>query len=316
MENEIDLTGVEPARWPEIRRRIAILDEYVKLSRPAEEVRKEYAKRMGLALSTFMGIARIWREKRSASSIPGARSSNSLPTARRINPRSVDIMQRTIADLGPSSRRVHVLQEVERRCVAAGVVKPSNSTITNMLDKMRTAADAPMGFAPEILIDECAVRLPAAHGSDIYMPHVLVAVALPQGTIVAADIGGGPNDPPSVSRLAERLDEVLPASEHPLPIRAPHLNPMERAMIGATDAANPTLRRVLGARLDGLGLIYQESKARPTATLVRARNSSILGKDDVQRAIWSAIKAHNTARPALPGFAPAAAGSQLTVAVR
>lgn len=304
MENEIDLTGVDPARWPEIRRRVAILDEYVKLWRPAEEVREEYAQRMGVALSTFMAIARIWRENRSASAIPGARASR-LPTARRIDPRSVEIMQKAIADLGPSSRRVVVLKEVERRCVAAGVAKPSNSTITNLLDKMRAAVDAPLDFAPEILIDECAVKLPALHGSDIYMPHVLVAVALPQGTIVAADIGGGPDDPPSIARLTERLDEALPATGDRLPIRAPHLDPMERAVIGATDAANPTLRRVLGAKLDGLGLVYQESKARPTATLVRPRNSSTLGKDDVRRAIWSAIEAHNASRPALPGFVKA-----------
>lgn len=238
MENEIDLTGVDPARWPEIRRRVAILDQYVKLWRPAEEVRKKYAKRMGLALSTFMAIARIWRENRSASSIPGARASNSLPTARRIDPRSVEIMHETIADLGPSSRRVDVLKEVERRCVTAGIANPSNSSITNLLDKMRETADAAKDFAPEILIDECAVKLPAVHGSDIYMPHVLVAVALPQGTIVAADIGRGPDDPPSIARLAERLDKALLATGDRLPIRAPHLDPTERALIGATDAGS------------------------------------------------------------------------------
>lgn len=314
MENEIDLTGVDPARWPEIRRRVAILDEYVKLWRPAEEIRKEYAKRMGVALSTFMAIARIWRENRSASAIPGARASNSLPTARRIDPMSVEIMQEAIADLGPSSRRVDVLKEVQRRCVVAGVAKPSNSTITNLLDKMRSTANATTDFAPEILIDECAVKLPAVHDGDIYMPHVLVAVALPQGTIVAADIGDGPDDPPSVARLAERLEEALPATGDRLPIRAPHLDSMERAVIGATDAANPTLRRVLGAKLDGLGLVFQESKARPTNTLVRSRNSSTLGKEDVHRAIWSAIEAHNAARPTLPGFTLAAADSELSPA--
>lgn len=316
MENEIDLTGVDPARWPEIRRRVAILDEYVKLWRPAEEVRKEYAKRMGVALSTFMAIARIWRENRSASAIPGARARNSLPTARRIDPMSVEIMQQAIADIGLSSRRVDVLKEVERRCIAAGVAKPSNSTITNLLDKMRAAANATTEFAPEILIDECAVKLPAVHGGDIYMPHVLVAVALPQGTIVAADIGDGPDDPPSVARLAERLEAAFPGTGVGLPIRAPHLDPMERAVVGATDAANPTLRRVLGAQLDGLGLVYQESKARPTTALVRSRNSSTLSKDDVHRAIWSAIEAHNAARPALPGFASVGADSGFTPAGR
>ncbi|MDR6145972.1 hypothetical protein QE363_001765 [Sphingomonas sp. SORGH_AS870] len=179
MEKEIDLTGVDPARWPEIRRRVAILDEYVKLWRPTEKVRKDYAKRMGVALSTFMNIARIWRESRSAASLPGARAGNRLPSVRRIDQRSVEIMREAITDLGPSSRRVDVLNEVERRCTAAGIARPSNSTITNLLDKMRGNTDATMDLAPEILIDEFAVKLPAGRGNDVYMPHVLVAVALP-----------------------------------------------------------------------------------------------------------------------------------------
>lgn len=72
MENVIDLYGVDPTRWPEIRCRVAILDEFVKLKRPPRDVRLAYARRMGLADSQFMNLARIWREKRSASALPGA----------------------------------------------------------------------------------------------------------------------------------------------------------------------------------------------------------------------------------------------------
>ncbi len=38
MENDIGLSGVNPAHWPEIRRRVAILDEFVKIKRAPREV--------------------------------------------------------------------------------------------------------------------------------------------------------------------------------------------------------------------------------------------------------------------------------------
>ena len=129
MENEIDLTGVDPARWPEIRRRVEILDEYVAIWRPTADVRQEFSARLGVAQSHLMYLARIWRQSRNASILPGARAKNKVATPRRIAPRAFEVARSVIRELGPIARRKDILQNVKLRCLQEGLDSPSNSTV-------------------------------------------------------------------------------------------------------------------------------------------------------------------------------------------
>lgn len=304
MEKDIDLSGVEPARWPEIRRRVAILDEFVAIHRAPKAVRAAFASRMGISESQFMMLARVWRTSRRAADIPGARSRNAIPTARRIPARSFEIMREAIADLGAMARRKVVLAETVARCRRERVEPPSNSTIANMLAEARAAMEAETSFAPEILIDECIVKLPVLTGTSVTMPRVLLAVALPQRRILAAKISCDPNKPPSLAGLIDALKENSTPDGAPLQMRAPHRSGVERSAIGAVPREDghgmPTLGRVLGPRIGDLAVIYQVGKARLSETLVAARHATAIGDDDAVRAIEDAIEAHNAQVPSLP----------------
>ncbi|MBA4040305.1 MAG: hypothetical protein C0474_00590 [Sphingobium sp.] len=292
----VDMTGVDPARWREVRRRVSILDEFVAMHRPPLAVRTAFAHRMGLSVSQFMMLARVWRITRRASAIPGARSRIAVTRARRLPARSIGIMRETIADLGPIARRKDVLAEVGRRCAAEGIASPSGSTIANALADSRTDMASIPGSAPEILIDECLVKLPVARGDAIVMPHVLLAIALPERRVLAAAISCDPLHAPSPSTL---MADLQAACDHlaSLPIRAAHHPDLERRVDGhatsSSPADMPSLGRVLGNRLGDLRILHRATMARPVATLVAARHASALDAEEAATAIMSAVASHN-----------------------
>lgn len=304
MENEPDLSGVDPVRWPEIRRRVAILDEFVALRRPSAGTRSRYAERLGLSGSQFLHLARVWRIKRDPASIPGARSRIAVKRRPRLPAASTQVAREVIDDLGPFARRRDVLAAVAERSRSAGVSPPSDTTVTKMLAAARTQASPADHLTPELLIDGCSVKLPVVCGEEVVMPRVLVAVALPERRIVAADIGFGPERPPSLTRLMERVRTASVADGTPLRVRAPHVTSAERASIGAIPPEHarnlPTLARLLGDRISDLGIIHQEGKARHARSLVGARHASPLAPADAVRAIDDAIAAHNRGVPAIP----------------
>lgn len=297
MEKEPDLSGVDPARWPEIRRRIATLDEFIAYKRPAARLRRRYAKRLGLSESQFLHLARVWRMKRDPASIPGARSRIAVKRAPRLPAASVEIARSVIDELGPLARRRDVLAQVAERSREAGVAIPSDTTITNMLAEARATAPPGDDAAPELLVDGCSVKLPVAADGDVVMPRVLLAVALPERRIVGFEISCTSADRLSATRLMATVRASAPEGAMPINVRAPHASPAERTEIGAVPPEHarnrPTLARVLGDRIGDLGIIHQEGKARRATALVGARHASALAPADAVRAIENAIAIHN-----------------------
>ena len=306
----VDLTGVDPARWPEIRRRVTILNDYVALRRPPQAVRRRFARRIGLSESQLMHLARVWRLGRDAARIPGAHSRTSVRKPRRIPARSVEIMRETIGELGSLARRKDVLAEVTRRCAAEDVAVPSDSTISNMLAEARSEIEHPNDLEPEILIDECSVTLPVATGGASAMPRLLIAITLPQRRIVATEISFDPLRAPAILNLMRSIAGVTDHSRAPVRLRAPHLSVEERMAIGAIGIEEgrglPTLSRVMGGRLGGLRVIYQVSKARAGETLTAARHASTLNRHDATIAIGDAVASHNVKMAATSRRDPAA----------
>jgi hypothetical protein len=301
----IDLSGVDPARWPEIRRRVDVLERYNAIPEPSQRSRRAFADSLGLGEAHFGYLARIWRERRNPADLPGAHSKHRVKRADRLPPTSVDVARIAIVDMGPMARRKDVIAEVGRRCRRSGVPSPSNSTIANMLGKARSRLTTPTPFQPEILIDVCAAKLPAAWKEIVVMPHVLMAVLLPERVVVAHEVSIDPDTSPSLNGLMEKLRSAATPGGRLLRVRAPHLNALQRGAIGAVELPNrpsglPTLGRVLTPMLGGLGLIYQFSRARPTSSLLKARHASPLTTPDVEAAIDRAVAAHNASCPALP----------------
>lgn len=304
---DIDLSGVDPTRWPEIRRRVEILDEYCTIPERSQRSRRAFAQRLGLGEAHFSYLAQIWRERRNPADLPGAQAHHQPKPGNRLPVASTNIARDVIADLGAMARRRDVLVEVTRRCAEAGIVAPSNATITNMLAAARAQLDQPTTFEPEILIDSCAAKLPAAHGEGVILPRLLVAVQLPERVIVAYEMSLDPAVAPSVEGLMSRLRAAGAPEGQPMRIRAPHLGDIEQAAIGAIvppgrPAGLPTLPQLLGPAIGGVGIVFQLSRAKPAERLAKVRNVTALSAQDVRTAIDHAVAAHNGRRPPAASF--------------
>lgn len=304
----IDLSGVDPTRWPEIRRRVAILDEYCAIPKRTQRSRRAFARRLGIGEAHFSSLAQIWRERRNPADLPGARAHHLPKPANRLPAASTNVARAVIADLGAMTRRRDVLAEVFRRCDDAQVIPPSQATITNMLAAARASLNQPTTFEPEILVDSCAAKLPALLRRQVVLPRLLVAVQLPERVIVAYEMSLDPEVPPSVEGLTARIGAAADPVGRPLRIRAPHLSASEQVAIGATvlrgkPAGLPTLTQLLAPAIGDIPLVFQISRAKSADALVRIRNVSPLSPRDVETAIDQAVTVYNARRPSAEPFA-------------
>jgi hypothetical protein len=304
----IDLSGVDPTRWPEIRRRVAILDEYCAIPDRSQRSRHAYAKRLGIGAAHFSALAQIWRERRNPADLPGAQARQSPKPANRLPAASTDIAREVIAELGAMARRRDVLIQVKKRCTDAAILAPSDATITNMLIAARGSDEGVTTFDPEILIDFCAGRLPAAHGGRIVQPRLLVAVQLPERAIVAFDVAIDPDQSPSIERLMAKVRAAADPSGRSLRIRAPHLDERQQAVIGAAlrpdfSRGLPTLPQLLAPAIGDVGLVFQLTRAKPVDRLANVRNASALCPTDVEIVLEQAVATHNARRQIATPFA-------------
>ncbi len=56
-----DMSGVNPLRWAEVRRRIATVQSYLLLPDPTDQDRAEHAKSIGVSANQFIALVRSWR---------------------------------------------------------------------------------------------------------------------------------------------------------------------------------------------------------------------------------------------------------------
>lgn len=304
----IDLSGVDPTRWSEIRRRVAILKEYCAIPERTQRSRRAFARRLGIGEAHFSSLAQVWRERRDPADLPGARAHHPPKPANRLPAASTDAARAVIADLGAMARRRDVLAEVFRRCDETKVIPPSPATITNLLATARASLGESTTFEPEILVDSCAAKLPALHRGEVILPRLLVAIQLPERVIVAYEVSLDPAVSPSVEGLAASIRAAADPAGRPLRIRAPHLSAPEQVMIGATvlrgkPVGLPTLPQLLAPAIGEVPVVFQVARARSADSLVKIRNVLPLSPKDVETAIHQAVAAYNARRPLGSTFA-------------
>ena len=306
MEKDIDLSGVDPARWPEIRRRVGILDAYVAIERPTVRQTDAHAERMGLKRSTFYALARTWRDKRDPRKVAGSGASkgrrarnetNDLPDA------TIALIRTVIDEMGPWAEDRLILRAVHARLLASGCAKASDQTVRHLLDQTRTSRTDRSPFCPAILIERCHFRLPLAQGEAVVLPAVCLAVALPENVVVAYRLGTDAAPPSAMDVLADlRALSIRGSARRPLiaPVIEDEL-PEGSSDIPDDALARVRLRRVLGGSIGGVEFLVQ-SRAGGQSAAPRTRFEKPLLQRDVDVAVAEAITRHNDARGGIPDF--------------
>ena len=309
--NDIDLSGVEPRRWPEIRRRVAILCEYVAIDEPTGETTKRFAQRMGVGLSSFYALARIWRDTHDASKIHGARRGDRKRRAfnmhRNLPKEALAIVAATIDRVGVWSRDGAIYEEVGRSIAEAGLQPVSKETTRLFLLRARSKSSTPSDMKPAILIERCVLKLPLAHGGTAVLPQAILAIALPENIVIAWRLGTD-DDPPSVSDLVNQVVALGSPGSPGRPLSGPSLASDELAQIDfpvERTSRRMRLRLALGANLGGVDFVTQISRAVSAASLVHGRLDLLMSRQEVESALEDAIARHNAGKGRMPPFSVA-----------
>lgn len=312
MEEEgLDLTGVHPRRWNQVRARVRAIREYLKLPRRGPEEEARFAQTLGISSGHFRRLVSIWRRYHRASALPGSSlGRNVAPDRRRRMPAETSHVLAAVIDCLGSHRTTREVQaEVERRCRAAGFTSPHLNTIREHLKKARLGSDDKVASTerPTVIIDHCAIDLPASwRGRAPHLPFLSVAVAMPEHQIVAFAISTAP---PSAWIAAQLLLQILEASSAADKPREIRMNAGTTASwrqllaslreFGVRRAGDTRTKMQSGSQLSRLtGGTIGKLKLRPRLIRRRgvasgAEQGSTLSASDVQRAVAAAIREFN-----------------------
>lgn len=298
-----DLSGVDPLKLTEIRRRVAVVRSYLRIAEPDENDRAEHASKLNLSINQFLALVRAWslQEKPSALSGSGASKGSPRPKGRRNLPvASKTAAQEVIAAADANASLIEIVDRVAKRCGKLGVATPSRSTIWNMLMEARRASPGTDNHAT--VISRCHVKLPVQMARQLVFPDITLAVSEANGEIIFASPGGF-----DANKLTEAIKNGLLTgpfkidSEIAASLQLPEM--VDFQPIKAT-AARTATARILGRGIGSLDLIYQRSRSREPHELLRSKKDAPLSSEDAFRIIVEQIDAHNAARKTKKAIIP------------
>jgi hypothetical protein len=288
----VDLSQVDPTRWAETRRRVAILREWCAKPRHSKAETKAAAARMGLSTGQFNRLVASWKAHGDAARISGAnrrrgaaQSQSSLPTATRA------AIDGAIAALGPDAGFTSIREEAARRCREAATPTASDGMVHYLIMRARRDRSSPKAVASgRLLVGHVEVLLPISDEEGASStPTLLLAVEEDSRRIVAHRLMT--HGAPWTGDLASLLAEVAqrPGSYgHPIVAVAGDLdlpNGVDVVRVGGPRLLAP----ILGSHLDTLPLRHQ--RTRPGE--IRRVPGQPVSKFDAHLAVNTAIRAHN-----------------------
>jgi hypothetical protein len=302
-DDDFDLVGINPMRWPEIRRRIAAVQEYVALPRPNAADRDRIAAELGLSRSTFLNLVRIWRMHRSPAKLAGlsAKKGRARRTISSLPVTSVAEVQRTIDDVGTTTSNTVIIREVRERLRKRRLTQPSDQTLTNMIAKARAEDTKDPPFEPQLLVAECSIALPVIWENQTVLARAILAVKVPERLVVGFDLSCDPQVPATPEGLLLRagFTSLEQLAQRPVvfalgtDVESPKHTAGQRH-----SSQRPTLAKLFGRELGGLKLIYRPSMARDPDKIAGSRQNSAVSPCDALLALEQAIATNNATRTA------------------
>lgn len=179
-----DLSLIPPHKRDEVRRRIRVLNSYLKA--PSVKAANASAADLGLSLSSFYNLARAWKAAR-ADMLPGAGRPRQRKDELTSDQRSV------LEKVAKESSAKHLERSVEDALSMAKqleVVMPSVSSIRRHLRRM-TLRDLPadsFAFGSMFAVDHVAVDLPVEDGDRVTMPVAAIVMRMEDAQIVGCHL--------------------------------------------------------------------------------------------------------------------------------
>ncbi len=297
---ELDMSGVDPLRRVEVRRRIGVIKDFIGIAKPNDADRKSHADRLELSVSQFLGLVRAWKEYGRPSAISGSgftkgkeRMAGPRHLAAEVKSAARDVVTGLDADLTLKQ----TVAAVNDALAAQGLKAPSRSTIWNMV--MDARRDRVIETDDDIvLVSRCWIRLPIeAPDGAISYPELILAVRPSTGAIIAASMAIGEQVP---ARMAAAILEVAGEAE----IRVENIlaEPFELAGSNAVRLLSHNgrreLARALGRGFGQVRIVYQPIRAVDPVAVLRNSKDRPLTADDAHDVVTDLLLRHNVERHA------------------
>ena len=299
-----DLTAVDPRRWAEARRRVSVLNDWVKKTRHSRAECESAADRLGMTPKHFYRLASAWRKHRDVTrlhalgvkrgEIRGRRDLSA--DARRAISEAIDL-------LGPDARLKDVVAEVARRSAALGVAPASDGMVHNLLMRAREAGG---GRGPGTVVVAkvfCVLPTFAPGGAVEQVIPMVVAVFAPRNIIVAHRLVWAGEDLPTATSSILR-DPAVTGKGLPIVLSRDLADGLPSDGGGDVTVAKSSeiLIRALGSRIGTLPI--KRRRRRANAGDVGAPTVAIhapLTIKDAEIAVRIAIDDQNRRRGGDPG---------------
>ncbi|WP_156347386.1 MULTISPECIES: hypothetical protein [unclassified Sphingomonas] len=297
-DGDIDLSGVDPMRRVEVRRRIAVVRSFVALAAPDDNDVRRHAAMLDLSINQFKALVRAWRSQPSADSV--AQSGRSKGKPRPVGPRQLDAevkatAEAAIAGLSPTATIAQATAAVAAACEARGLAAPKATTVWKMMIAARQMQVDPAGCGV-VVVGRCWIRLPVLDGDDLVTPSVALVVRAYDAAIVGASMRSDAATDAALIALARGRSDLKTLE---IDERMIGSDPGAAGAIGQTSPASTIRRRlsrVLGNRIGKVQPIYKAGAERGPERLLRSRKDRPLSKADAAAVIRAAIAAHNAER--------------------
>ena len=297
---EPEFPGIEPARVPEVKRRLQAIRAYLAMParNGAETIR--LAQSVGLSRYQFNRLVRIWQEHRDpAMLVITKRGSSSRDYG--IDPQAKKIAEQIIARMDCRSNSLSVSRAIIQRCDALGVKPPSQPTVYNWIKQYRANHMVKHG-SPTIAIGRVWPRLVVNQHNGSF-PLLLVAIALPEKAILAHRISFDPDKRASISGLVYDLLQQQQRGTQPrsLLIGPQDLKIAQEGLRSAglsgiksySQSVQRLMSRSFGHCLADLPIVFQVNMALKSAAANLSRQDEPIDEAFATATIESAIALHN-----------------------
>ena len=218
-----DLSMVEPDRRPEVARRIQVVESFLKA--PGRRAAEAHAAQLGLGVTQFYQLVRVWSEKKQPQEMAKAqRRRQGYRHAKGLNDAQLALVRGTEAGMPDDAVLERVLDRIYVHAAAMGTALPSRPTVraATAAARRERLAGRPAGIG--LAIDHCAVRMAVPWEGVSVTPVATLVLDLERRRVVGAALSAMMGDPGS-TRLAlldalGRASDVQDAEldETPLPI--------------------------------------------------------------------------------------------------
>lgn len=311
IDDNLDWSGVSPELIPEMRRQIAILDNYVSKPRWTRQGKAGVIAALGVRPSTFRYMVEAWRRSRTPRLLPFATGTHRSGRPRNL-PAAVEIIVADVLrDLEPTSKPLILYDEICRRCAAASLKPPSRKSL---VERRLAAIDAHRLHDPagresrEVRVEFCPARLLV--GDKGNASFAIFAAAYHEGTgrILSHRLSRSEPTATEISSLIRECLEQWPRARVPefrLSLRAEDqslagLLRNHGALAARKRGQIPAPFGLLGCDLGGVRLLRKTRSQR----LPSSRGLPFIPFKHAERIVARAVVKHNKTRPPISAEAP------------